>query len=480
MSLVEQSRAWDHAGQATKRSKWHYLYFVLAALHLFTVGIAVYSTHEIMGNFAESVEANRVWAERANAYSYLGELAGAVNRPANDLFHTLDVEAETDRIHEAVKAFDLEFERLRAELPEALPPEQATPLMERLAAVDNAMDAMRVEAKQIFAHFRAGRPGAAADHMAMMDRRFAEVNSALFELRRLAAKAQLEHFDAQRSAAARWQRYEFALVVLILLLVAGTAYYGYRLARQVQRDFREEQRRLVELGKAQQALQEANRRLQGVLGRALESHEAQRQQIARELHEEVAQMLGSLRMRLDALREAPRIPQQAEPHVEAAGSIAASAIHRLQDLVRDLTPQGLEDVGLAGVLAVKLQEWTKGQRLAVHFTEHLGDARLPLRIATAAYRVAEEAVANAVLHADARTLHVELSRAPGELRLRVADDGVGFDPVSVRRASASSEAMGISVMEQRTALLGGSLVVVSQPAGGTTVTAVFPIRADEE
>src|SRR5690606_37289337 len=102
------------------------------------------------------------------------------------------------------------------------------------------------------------QPEAAAEHMAVMDRRHAEVNAALRELRAAMEKGQLQHFVAQRAAAASWQSYETLIALLVLVMVAAATYYGVRLARQAQRDFAEEARRLAELGEAQQALQETN------------------------------------------------------------------------------------------------------------------------------------------------------------------------------------------------------------------------------
>jgi two-component system nitrate/nitrite sensor histidine kinase NarX len=82
-----------------------------------------------------------------------------------------------------------------------------------------------------------------------------------------------------------------------------------------------------------------------------------------------------------------------------------------------------------------------------------------------------------VRHAHARNLRVELLQANGELHVHIADDGVGFDVASARRSSRDGSRLGITLMEERTAGLGGRLEIVSGPAAGTTVRAIFPASA---
>src|SRR6267378_4598265 len=97
------------AGHRTKPPKWRYIYFLLAAFDLVTVSAGLYLNYRIMGIYLRSVEVNRVWADRVNAYSHLGELAGDVDAPGNDVFDTRDVQKEFVRMRVAEKAFDLDL-----------------------------------------------------------------------------------------------------------------------------------------------------------------------------------------------------------------------------------------------------------------------------------------------------------------------------------------------------------------------------------
>jgi signal transduction histidine kinase len=336
--------------------------------------------------------------------------------------------------------------------------------------------------------------------MATMDRRYATLNSALAGLRHSVAMVQQKNFEQQMAAASRQRDYEYLIGALILLMVGGATVYGHRMARQIQSDFAEKERllriadghgrlrkRSSELkrsnarlhGEIQQrllalkALHETNEQLKSLFKTTLDSQEAERREIARELHEEVAQLLGALKLRLSSLEASPTVRRLVEPHVKDAGSIASSAIAKLQNLVRDLTPQGMDSIGLAGVLRVHLEEWTEGSGLEIRFLEKLDGARPPLRIETAAYRIAKEAVSNVLRHASATRVEVALLQVKGQLHMHIVDDGVGFDT-----RSPGNNRTGLTLMAQRAAVLGGKLDISSGPGRGTAVKASFPIYAE--
>lgn len=465
------------AGSARKS---HYIYFLLAAFDILTVCVGMYFNHSMTSIYVESVTANQTWAERVAQFSRFGQLAAAANAPGNDVFGSGDVRGELARMNSATGAFQRQFWKVRKELQVDLPPHEAGPLLAKLDAVAHAMEDMTGEARLIFVHFRADQPMIAGARMATMDRKYAQVHRAIDELRASVTVSQRQRFDRQMAAAATQEKYQYLIGALVLLMVGAATLYGHRMAKQAQCDAAERERQSAQLeasnrrllGETAQtqialrALQETNGRLQSLFKRTLETEERQRQHIARELHEEVSQMLASLKMRLGALDKKKLVPL-----LKGAGSLADSALHRLQDLVHDLTPHGMDLVGLAAVLPVHLREWTRHSGLKVHFTERLR-ARAPFRIESAAYRVAQEAVSNAIRHARARNLRVDLRSTDHELQLRVSDDGAGFDAQSARRHSS----LGLALMEQRTTALGGRLEIRSTPARGTTVLAAFPLQ----
>ena len=148
-----------------KPPKWYYVYFLLAAFDLVTVSAGLWLNHRIMGIYLQSVEVNRVWAERVSAYSHLGELAGDVDAPGNDVFDTRDVDQESLRMENAVRAFDLDIQKQRNELDSDLTAADAAPLVELLDAIAVAKTQMTQEAVRIFDYFREGRADLAGERM---------------------------------------------------------------------------------------------------------------------------------------------------------------------------------------------------------------------------------------------------------------------------------------------------------------------------
>ncbi len=470
------------------RPKWHLLYFALAAFDVFAVCVGLYVTHTVVDIYSTSVRVNQEWADRALEFAQLGELAAAVNAPGNDVFETRDAKGEALRLQVALQRFRQAFTRVRRELQLEARPEEVSAILPELDAVGDAIEAMAGEARPIFAQF-AVAPALAGGQMAAMDQRYAQVNAALDELRYAVSAVQARNFEAQMAAARTLERREALIAVLVLLMVGGATFYGRRMAQRARREAQEKEATLRDISAARSRLEirslqlelsnrllrETQAQLQALLRRTLHGQEAHRRHIARELHEEVAQMLAGLKMRLAGLRLPPGVGEEVEPHVKHASTIAETALDRLRHLVRGLAPHGMESLGLSGILPVHLQEWTRGTGLTVSFAESVSEVRAPFPVEIAAYRVIEEAVANAALHAEAKHVRVTLFREAGVLRARIEDDGIGFDLRATRRDAERGEGMGIVLMEQRVALAGGRLQIETGRGKGTTVTATFPL-----
>ncbi len=231
--------------------KWLYIYILVAGFSLFTVTAGLYLTHRIMGIYTLSVTVNQLWTERAADFSHLGELAGAVNAPGNDVFDTHDVDAESAKLQTAVKDFDRQIAESRDELQNGRDPVVTAPLLADLDAVSAAMKQMAEEAELIFGHFRAKRSDLAGQRMATMDRKYARVNAALAHLRGIVGEIQQKNFDRQTAAATNLEEFEYSIGILILLMVAGAITYGRQLARRMQEDAAEKHRHFTALGEAE-------------------------------------------------------------------------------------------------------------------------------------------------------------------------------------------------------------------------------------
>jgi signal transduction histidine kinase len=221
-----------------------------------------------------------------------------------------------------------------------------------------------------------------------------------------------------------------------------------------------------------QKLQEYAGDLQALSRRLLEAQEQERHRLARELHDEVGQVLTGVHLTLQSLRDLG--PGAAGPLTEAV-TIVGRAIQQVRDLSLDLRPSMLDDLGLGPALRWYAERLTRRAGLTVHLAEPPPGPRPPAAVETACFRVAQEALTNAARHAGARQMWVELVRDPAELHLIVRDDGAGFDVAQARRRAADGGSFGLLGMQERVDLLGGRLEVESAPGQGTCVHASFPL-----
>lgn len=194
---------------------------------------------------------------------------------------------------------------------------------------------------------------------------------------------------------------------------------------------------------------------------ALEAQERERTRVARDLHDEVNQSLTGLVLRLEATRA--KAPPELDAELAATGSVATRAMKELISLARQLRPAALDDLGLKAALTGLTEEL--GEQSAVETSlATTGDfAGLAEEIQLVLYRVAQEAIANAVQHSGARSVIVRLVRETGRVVLTVSDDGEGFVYDEVPKG------LGLEGMRERALLAGGKLSIESRPGAGTRV-----------
>jgi two-component system sensor histidine kinase UhpB len=203
---------------------------------------------------------------------------------------------------------------------------------------------------------------------------------------------------------------------------------------------------------------EAERRRAG--SAALRAQEQERARVARDLHDEVNQSLTGLLLRLEAVRE--EAPPELKPELDATKAVANQAMLELLSLARQLRPTALDDLGLAAAIAGQIEQIG---RVGVEAELHAdGDfSGLDDDVQLVVYRVAQEALSNAMRHGEASRIDVALRRNEGGVELEVADDGRGF------AFEQSERGLGIAGMRERALLVGGQLTIESRPEQGTTV-----------
>jgi signal transduction histidine kinase len=223
-------------------------------------------------------------------------------------------------------------------------------------------------------------------------------------------------------------------------------------------------------------LEESQRReaLRGeLLMRVVTAQEAERQRIARELHDETGQALTALGLGLRGASTAVKQdPEKAVQNLRQLESLTAHSLVELQRLIADLRPSHLDDLGLPAALRWYGGEVEKRSQIKTKM-EVTGEPQdIPLQVKTALFRVAQEALTNVVKHANAQTALIRLNFQPDVVILEVQDDGCGFDQELVNRSQRAS--WGLAGMEERASLLGGSVSVNSQVGQGTLVRVIIP------
>ena len=201
----------------------------------------------------------------------------------------------------------------------------------------------------------------------------------------------------------------------------------------------------------------------------------ERNRLAREIHDTLAQGLTAITLQLetaDALLEAGAPAERARPAVHQALALARANLEEARRSVLDLRAAPLEGRTLAEALAALCAETAAKAQVSIHFASH-GPARqpLPLRVEAGLYRIAQEALTNAIRHGQPAVVRVELRLSPEHVTLTVQDDGVGFDPQAIPRGR-----YGLIGLNERVRLLGGSLHLESSPGEGTRVQAQVPLK----
>jgi signal transduction histidine kinase len=151
-------------------------------------------------------------------------------------------------------------------------------------------------------------------------------------------------------------------------------------------------------------------------------------------------------------------------------ALVVSTLQDVRRLAVELRPKALDDFGLLPALKRLGQTVSECSQLDVQVEARLGHERLPAEMETAVYRIVQEALANVVKHAEARHVSVLLTRKNESVSVMIEDDGKGFDVGSARR-----DRLGLLGMQERVALLDGSLVVESSRGAGTTLVLELPL-----
>ena len=345
----------------------------------------------------------------------------------------------------------------------------------RLAAtVDSAMDAIITvdesqkivlfnrAAERVFRCRREEALGAALDRF--IPQRF-----------RTAHRGHVEHFSSTGVTARRmgdvttlWALRAGGEEFPIEASISQAGEAGQRLFTVILRDITLRKQHEDTLTQQQQELRELS-------ARVLEAREVEKARIARELHDELGQLLTALKMDLAWLRE--RLPAgdaEISAKAEQMSAMLDQTVGSTRRISADLRPLMLDDLGLADAANWLVEDFARrsGVRCEIKVTPEGGLAGVESNIATAVYRALQESLTNIARHSGARNAWVSLAARNGALHFEVEDDGRGIAPEELAKARS----LGLKGMRERVGYLGGSLEVSRAPRGGTRLRAQVPLR----
>jgi two-component system, NarL family, sensor histidine kinase UhpB len=201
--------------------------------------------------------------------------------------------------------------------------------------------------------------------------------------------------------------------------------------------------------------------------RVLDAQEAERRRVAQELHDEVGQTLTAVLLQLS--RTARQVPTELAAEVAESQETVRRSLEEVRRISRELRPEALDDLGLVSALAALTERLSEHAGLCVARQIERDLPPLDDEHELVAYRVAQEALTNAVRHAGARRVELIFGRRNGSAVLTVRDDGRGL--------GSAAPGGGISGMRERAALIGAQLSVGDAPGGGAQVTLDIPLGA---
>lgn len=208
----------------------------------------------------------------------------------------------------------------------------------------------------------------------------------------------------------------------------------------------------------------------------IKAQEEERLRIARDIHDGPAQSLANMVMQAEYCQKLLDLrPHEVSWELETLKNIARSNLESIRKIIFSLRPMDLDDLGLVPAVKRFLNEFNKGNNLAVEFRFYGREQRYKSVVEVAVFRIIQEAVNNAVKHAKASTLEIVLETQASRIAAIIRDDGVGFGCED----EAKENSFGIKGMRERATLLNGEVKINSIPGKGTEVIVKIPVQEEE-
>lgn len=222
---------------------------------------------------------------------------------------------------------------------------------------------------------------------------------------------------------------------------------------------------------AEEALRRSRDELQELGAAANMAREQEKSRIARELHDELGQLLTMLQMDVAWCKEKrPAGDDALAAKLDRMEGLLKSTIAATRRIASDLRPLMLDDLGLVPSIEWLVENFAQRTGIACELTLGEGDLRLPTAHATAIFRIVQESLTNIAKHANASHADIAIEHEPGALVVRIEDDGAGFSPEAPRKP----QSFGLFGLRERASMMGGDVTIASAPGEGTRVEVRLP------
>jgi signal transduction histidine kinase len=203
----------------------------------------------------------------------------------------------------------------------------------------------------------------------------------------------------------------------------------------------------------------------------VEGEERERQRVAKELHDGLGQYLSAANMNLETVYEDARQIEEPLSAIFKNGlDLLNHAISETRSISQNLLPKAIQDYGLELGMESLINQLRGTNNVKFYLYQNLDNVEIPDNIQINLYRIAQEAINNALRHGRPEKLNVQLIYSEGEILLTVEDDGVGFDPEKVK------EGVGLQSMRTRAGAMSGDIEIVSKEGKGTIISVAVPIQ----
>ncbi|MBN2550775.1 MAG: PAS domain S-box protein [Anaerolineales bacterium] len=223
-------------------------------------------------------------------------------------------------------------------------------------------------------------------------------------------------------------------------------------------------------------ISEEHKRLELLSQKLVDAQETERRRIGLELHDEIGQVITSMKIQLDmAVQNAAyhvTTPTPSYSALQRIQELASQLLQQVRDMSLDLRPRLLDELGLLPALIPMFERFTRQTDIRVNFKQSNLERRLPREIEVAAYRIIQEALTNVARHAQVQEVAVRLWCTAEEVGLQVEDQGIGFEADSVYQSGQTSGLLG---MRERVTRCGGWIEIDAQPGKGACITVELPL-----